>query len=166
MRAGRTTAALLLAASAVALAAPTALADSDVISFGFGAAPDTVAPGGSVTLRATGCPERTTVSAPALFHDVTLGGGGDRGQAVTVRIAGAAKPGTQYDISFTCGFEKGTTPLMIGAATTAAPAAPGRAVRTGLGGAVSGLNSVEIVAGVALIGAAGAYLVRRRAHRY
>ena len=64
MRAGRiTAAAALLAGSVVALAAPPALADSNITSFGFSVSPTTVAPGGSVTLRATDCAAQATASA-------------------------------------------------------------------------------------------------------
>jgi hypothetical protein len=171
MRARRISAAVLLAGSVVALAAPGALADSgtgsNITSFGFSVTPSTVAPGGRVTLRATDCAAQATASAPALFDDVTLGKGTGSGQSATVQVGTDAKPGAQYDVTFTCGPEKGTTPLTISdGSPTPSPTAPIGAVKTGLGGGISGPNSIEIVAGVALVGAAGVYVVRRRSARH
>ncbi|MYS24172.1 hypothetical protein GA0115240_16113 [Streptomyces sp. DvalAA-14] len=194
MRPGRTTAALLLAGSVVALAAPTALAVGDAASLpsavpaaavaaassasfsaasalpsftslSFSVSPETVAPGGRVTVRAAGCPSAVTVSAPALFHDVTLRGGEGRGRSATVRVGDSAKPGARYDVAFQCGAEKGTTPLMIGDGTSRAPSAPAGPARTGLGGGIGAPNTVAIIAGGALAGAAGLYVIGRRTRR-
>jgi len=110
MRAGRITAAALLAWPVLALSAPAALADSGTTSSGFGGAPSPLAP------------STTPAATPA-------------------ETAGAADPADP-----------------AGTANT-----PGGPVRTGLGSAVSGSNSIQIVAGVALAGAAGVYVARRRA---
>ena len=113
MRAGRITAAALLAWPVLALSAPAALADSGTTSSGFGGAPSPLAP------------STTPAATPA-------------------ETAGAADPADPADPA--------------GTADT-----PGGPVRTGLGSAVSGSNSIQIVAGVALAGAAGVYVARRRA---
>ncbi|MEU6852235.1 hypothetical protein ABZ901_20215 [Actinacidiphila alni] len=157
MRAGRKTP-LLLAAAILAVTAPAALADSNITSFGFSVSPTTVAPGGKVTLTATDCANQATASAPALFDDVTLGKGDGPGQTATVTVGSDAKPGAQYDVTFTCGSERGTTPLTISTGRTT----PIGTVKTGVGGGVSGPNAAEILAGAALVGAAGVMVVRRR----
>ncbi|MFF7198133.1 hypothetical protein ACFZAM_31055 [Streptomyces sp. NPDC008079] len=170
---GRTTAALVAGtALALALAAPAARADSDLTSFGFGVSPTTVVPGGKVTLTATDCAGRATASAPALFGDVTLGKGHGPGQVATATVDGEAKPGARYDVTFTCGSQRGTAALTVAAGTTSTgttstgtkPTAAVRtgAVRTGLGGDVSAPNAREILAGGVLVAAAGVLVVRRR----
>jgi hypothetical protein len=163
MRAGRTTAAALLAGATLALTvagaalAPAAFADSRITSFGFSVSPATVAPGGSVTLTATDCAGRATASdAPALFDGMTLGRGDGPGRAATVGTD--AKPGAEYDVTSTCGSEQGTAPLTIGDGT-GTPTGP---VKAGVGGSVTGPNAAEILAGVVLAGAAGVIVVRRR----
>jgi hypothetical protein len=170
MRAARTTAAVLLAGSVAALTAfgaPTAFADSDIASFGFSVTPGTVAPGGSVTLRATDCDSQATASEPDLFNDAILGEGEGPGQSAAVSVRADATPGTRYDVTVMCGSEKGTAPLRLTVGMPAAtPTTPVGAMRTGLGGGVSGPNSIEIIAGAALIGAAGVYVLCRRASRH
>jgi plastocyanin len=164
MRAGRTTAAALLAGATLALTAagaalaPVAFADSDITSSGFSVSPTTVAPGGSVTLTATDCADRATASAPALFDDMTPGRGDGPGRVATATVGTDAKPRAEYDVTFTCGSEQGTAPLSIGDGTTT-PTGP---VKSGVGGSVTGPNAAEILAGVVLAGATGVIVVRRR----
>lgn len=181
MRAPRISAAALLAGTALALAAPAATAatadsgagsdsgsgsGSNITSFGFSVSPTTVAPGGVVTLQVTGCDKTATASAPALFDDVTLRGSGST-RSATATVGADAKPGAQYDVTFSCGGEKGTTPLAISTGGPITPITPTGPVHTGFGGGVSGPDTAEIVFGVALAGAAGVLLFRRsRAPRH
>lgn len=182
MRAARISAAALLAGTALALAAPAAPAataatadsgadsgsgsGSNITSFGFSVSPTTVAPGGVVTLQVTGCDKTATASAPALFDDVTLRGSGST-RSATATVGADAKPGAQYDVTFSCGGEKGTTPLAISTGGPITPITPTGPVHTGFGGGVSGPDTAEIVFGVALAGAAGVLLFRRsRAPRH
>jgi plastocyanin len=177
MRAARISAAALLAGSALALAAPAATAatadsgadsgsGSNITSFGFSVSPTTVAPGGVVTLQVTGCDKTATASAPALFDDVTLRGSGST-KSATATVGADAKPGAQYDVTFSCGGEKGSTPLTISTGGPITPITPTGPVHTGFGGGVSGPDTTEVVLGVALAGAAGVLLFRRsRAPRH
>jgi plastocyanin len=177
MRAARISAAALLAGSALALAAPAATAvtadsgadsgsGSNITSFGFSVSPTTVAPGGVVTLQVTGCANTATASAPALFDDVTLRGSGST-KSATATVGADAKPGAQYDVTFSCGGEKGSTPLTISTGGPITPITPTGPVHTGFGGGVSGPDTTEVVLGVALAGAAGVLLFRRsRAPRH
>lgn len=171
MRAARISAATLLAASGLAATAPAATADSvtapgvlggPIASFGFSVTPSTVTPGGTVTLRATGCAAPATATAPALFADTALGQGSGHGQSAAVTVRSDARPGTRYDVAFTCGSEQGSTPLTVSARPAAGPSpSPHAAVHTGLGAADSGPGTTEVVLGAALVGAAGVLVFRR-----
>lgn len=171
MRAGRISAAALLAAPVLAVTAPAASADSvtapgvlggPVASFGFSVTPGTVAPGDAVTLRATGCAARATAAAPALFAATPLTEESGHGQSARVTVRSDARPGVQYDVAFTCGSEQGSTPLTVSARPAGSPSpAPRSAARTGLGAAVSGPDTAEVILGAALVGAAGVLVFRR-----
>ncbi|WP_333770157.1 hypothetical protein [Streptomyces sp. IBSBF 2435] len=168
MRAGRIfAAALALAgpavpaalAALVALAAPApASAAAPADPSGFTATPATVTPGEIVTLRATGCAGPATASAPGLFGAVALGAGGGAGQSATVTAGRYARPGAHYDITFGCDGGQGTVPLAV---EERAAAMPGT-LRTGLGGGVTGPDSLKVVAVGAMVGVTGLAVVRRR----
>jgi len=134
-----------------------------VTSFGFSVTPATVGPGGTVTLRATGCATQATASAPALLDDVRLGKGNGPGQSATVTLRADATPGTQYEVAFTCGTEQGSTPLRIsaGGATSAVPSPSRGAVQNALGNSSSGPDDTEIAVGSVLVAVAGALVLYR-----
>jgi len=130
-----------------------------VTSFGFSVTPATVAPGGTVTLRATGCATQATASAAAIEHEVALTRDDGPGQSATVTVGSDATPDTEYDVAFTCGDEQGSTPLTI-SGTPATPLASDRAVQNALSGS-AGPGSLEVAVGAALVAVAGGLVIHR-----
>ncbi|MGW6458668.1 hypothetical protein ACWF94_22600 [Streptomyces sp. NPDC055078] len=112
---------LIGTAAALALSAPAALAADDdgsavppgdgsgITSFGFTVSPEEVAPGGTVTLNATECESPAVTVSSGVFDTVTL----SEGLPATAKIFADAKPGAEYDITFDCKGEKGTTTLTV-----------------------------------------------------
>ncbi|MEU5432574.1 hypothetical protein AB0G73_04255 [Streptomyces sp. NPDC020719] len=179
--------ATLLAAAALSLATPGAMAadgahGSNITSFGFSVTPSTVAAGGQVTLNVTGCPNTATASS-GVFETVTI----PRESSTTAQVDSNAKRGATYTVTFMCGSERGTTDLTIAGGpgpqpvrptvrppvvrptprppTTSSTSVPGRGVRGGLGGSAQGVDLGEIATGLALIAVAGgglAFYLRRR----
>ncbi|WP_329284756.1 hypothetical protein [Streptomyces sp. NBC_00691] len=178
MRAIRAASAALLSAAAVVVTvAPAALAGEDdrgITSFGFSVSPETVAPGGTVTLKSDGCEVPSVTVTSGVFDTVTLNEG--RSGNATVDID--AKAGTQYEITFDCKGERGTATLTItqgggtGGNTTghneSTPPGAHKGVKAGYGTAAGstdadGLGVTEVVTGVLLIvGALGAAVVLTR----
>jgi hypothetical protein len=133
MRAIRGAATALLATAALCLAAPTATAGDDdlwgegagvgagvaegtgdgaghtITSFGFSVSPETVAPGGTVTLKSDGCEVPTVTVTSGVFDTVTL----EEGRAGTAKVDVDAKAGAEYPVTFDCKGEKGTATLTI-----------------------------------------------------
>lgn len=162
----------LLSTAAFALAAPMASANDggttpNVTSFGFTVSPTTVAAGGTVTLNATECQEPLVKVSSGVFDAVEL----NEGKSATVKVDADAKPGAQYEVTFDCKGEKGTTTLTVaghstGTGTETGTTTPSKGVKAGLGGGAGGLNGTEIAAGSALLAGAlggGVFLMRRRA---
>ncbi|MFD0021343.1 hypothetical protein [Streptomyces sp. NPDC058382] len=169
MRVIRVASAALLGVAALGLTAPAALADDgnhNITSFGFTVSPSTVAPGGTVTLNATGCEVPSVTVSSGVFDTVTLA----EGHSATARVDADAKPGAEYDVTFDCKGEKGTTPLTIssngsGRGDRTGPVKPDNGVRAGAGGSLSGMSPGEIGAGSALVAGVlgfGAHKLRRR----
>ncbi|MFH8579477.1 hypothetical protein [Streptomyces zaomyceticus] len=182
MRAIRAASVALLSAAAVIVAAPTALAGEDenhgVTSFGFSVTPTTIAPGGIVTLKSDGCEEPSVTVTSGVFDTLTL----SEGRSGTATVDFDAKAGAQYEITFDCKGERGTTTLTVaqgdtggntggntgghdeGTATGAhkgVKAGYGTAAASGADG--EGLGVAEVVTGVLLIaGALGAAVVLTR----
>ncbi|WP_407563501.1 hypothetical protein [Streptomyces sp. 184] len=100
-----------LAAGLTATVATAQGNDSNITSFGFTVTPKTVKPGGKVDLTVTECDKEATASS-GVFDKTTLGMGGGT-QSAQVKVDLDAKPGAEYDVTFTCGAESGTTPLTI-----------------------------------------------------
>ncbi|MCJ0870157.1 hypothetical protein [Streptomyces sp. AP-93] len=160
----------LLSTAAFALAAPIASANDggttpNVTSFGFTVSPTTVAAGGTVTLNATKCQEPLVKVSSGIFDAVEL----NEGKSATVKVDADAKPGAQYEVTFDCKGEKGTTTLTVAGHSTGTETGtttPAKGVKAGLGGGAAGLNGTEIAAGSALLAGAlggGVFLMRRRA---
>ncbi|MFC9793732.1 hypothetical protein ACFVJI_13910 [Streptomyces sp. NPDC127584] len=178
MRAIRAASAALLSATAlVATTAPAAFAGEDdhgVTPFGFSVSPETVAPGGTVTLTSDGCEEPTVTVTSGVFDTVTLNEGRDGSATVDID----AKSGAQYQITFDCKGERGTATLTIaqgkpdgtttGHHETVPPGAhkgvkAGYGTAAASGGESEGLGVTEVVTGVLLIvGALGAAVVLTR----
>ncbi|MFF5920638.1 hypothetical protein ACFY8C_20185 [Streptomyces flavochromogenes] len=180
MRVIRAASAALLSAAVVVTVAPAALAgdnDQDITSFGFSVSPETVAPGGTVTLKSDGCAVPSVTVTSGVFDTVTL----NEGRSGNATVDVDAKAGAQYEITFDCKGERGTTTLTItqggtGGNTTGhdegTPSGAHKGVKAGYGTATAagadtdGLGVAEVVTGVLLIvGALGAAVVltRRRA---
>ncbi|MFF4233497.1 hypothetical protein [Streptomyces sp. NPDC001820] len=175
MRAIRAASAALLGVASFTLTTPTAVAtDNQVTSPVFSVSPATVAPGGRVTLSASGC-NTTATATSGVFDTVSI----RLGSSTTAVVDSDARVGGQYSVQFNCpGQGTGSfnitiaggrsTPTIGSTATTAATTtatAPG-AVRGGLGGSIAGLNAGQLAAGTALVVAAATatiFLVRRRA---
>ncbi|MFH9726680.1 hypothetical protein ACH4M4_27505 [Streptomyces sp. NPDC017254] len=182
MRAIRAASVALLSAAAVVTVAPTALAGEDdnngITSFGFSVAPATIAPGGTVTLKSDGCEVPSVTVTSGVFDTITL----SEGRTGTATVDLDAKAGAQYEITFDCKGERGTTTLTIAQGDTGGNAggttgghddgtAPGahKGVKAGYGTAAAsgadteGLGVTEVVTGVLLIaGALGAAIVLTR----
>ncbi|MFH8619446.1 hypothetical protein ACH4E8_30850 [Streptomyces sp. NPDC017979] len=104
---------------------------ADVTSFGFTVTPQTVAPGGTVTLKATECASPTVTASSGVFDTVTLTGG----QAATARVFDEAEPGAEHVVTFDCKGERGSARIVVeGAGPTADRSADGAAVPPGDGG--------------------------------
>ncbi|MFI8826303.1 hypothetical protein [Streptomyces sp. NPDC053431] len=171
MRAIRAAAAALLAVAPLTLAAPTASAEDDgfpqegtahgVTSFGYSVTPETVAPGGTVTLKSDGCEVPTVTVTSGIFETVTL----NEGRQSTATVDFEAKIGAQYEVTFDCKGERGTAKVTIDGASTGATGAH-KGVKAGFGNSGSaGVGTTEMVTGGVLIaGALGAavVLMRRR----
>ncbi|APE25492.1 hypothetical protein [Streptomyces venezuelae] len=178
MRAIRAASTALLGAAALALAAPTAVAADGAPAPNpraprakapgdFVVSPSLVAPGGRVTLSAPGCASTATASA-GIFDTVTIA----PNSAATATVDWDARRGAVYTVSFNCtGGISDTVNLTISGTPTATPTisstvlTPPRGVRGGLGGAMGGVEPLELAAGGALVLAAvagGVYVVRRR----
>ncbi|MGW6361291.1 hypothetical protein ACWFR5_40480 [Streptomyces sp. NPDC055092] len=131
--------------------------------------PTTVSPGGTVTLKATGCETPTVRVTGPVFDAVTL----NAGRSGKAKVSPDAKPGAQYDVTFDCKGQRGTAKLKISAGgarpttptTPTTPTVP-RGVEAGDGGSLSKLDVTQLLAGTALVsgavGAGGVYAVRRR----
>ncbi|MEU8760544.1 hypothetical protein [Streptomyces sp. NPDC048659] len=187
MRAIRAAAAALLAgplATAVlVLGAPAALAEDGggpkdgtdgtghgITSFGFSVTPETVAPGGTVTLKADGCQVPTVTVESGIFDTVTL----TEGREGTATVDVDAKAGARYEIAFDCKGERGTAPLTVSGGgahegghdggTTGAH----KGVKAGFGTAAAaedsgGIGVAEAVTGgVLIVGALAAAVVLAR----
>ncbi|MFF9199033.1 hypothetical protein ACF09L_27900 [Streptomyces sp. NPDC014779] len=142
---------------------------NNITSFGFSVTPSTVAPGGTVTLKADGCQVPTVKVESGVFDTVTL----NEGHQGTATVDFDAKVGAQYEITFDCKGERGTTTLTIadgGGHKPAPTTGPHKGVKAGFGGGASGggdggVGATEAVTGGVLIaGALGAavVLMRRR----
>ncbi|MFJ3905351.1 hypothetical protein [Streptomyces sp. NPDC090025] len=81
----------------------------DITSFGFSVTPSTVAAGGTVTLKADGCEVPTVTVESGIFDTVTL----NEGHQGTATVDTDAKAGAQYEITFVCKGERGTTTLTV-----------------------------------------------------
>lgn len=115
MRAIRAISAALLGVGALTLTAcTTAVASGDVgnAAFGYNLDPETVSPGGRISLPVRGCNGDATVVS-GVFDRVTI----PKGRAsATATVDRDARPGTSYDVTFQCGHEYGHRKLAIGAA--------------------------------------------------
>ncbi|MGY0021942.1 hypothetical protein [Streptomyces sp. cg35] len=157
----------LVSLTVIGLASPAAVADDggtqpDVTSFGFTVSPRTVAAGGTVTLSSTECDVPTVHVTAPIFDNVEL----NEGHSATARVYPDAKPGAQYDVTFECNGEKGTTSLTIATGNTDPGTTVNRGVKAGLGGSSGGTDPALMAAGGALIaGALGVGYLRLRKRR-
>ncbi|MDQ0939188.1 hypothetical protein [Streptomyces sp. V1I1] len=170
MRAIRVASAALLGVASFTLTAPTAAAaDNQVTSPVFSVSPSTVAPGGRVTLSASGC-NTTATATSGVFDTVTI----RPGSSTTAVVDSDARVGAQYSVQFNCPgqgtgsfnltISGGRSAPTIGSTATATATAPGPA-RGGIGGSIGGLNAGQLAAGTALVVAAATatiFVVRRR----
>ncbi|MEU6219003.1 hypothetical protein ABZ845_15975 [Streptomyces sp. NPDC047022] len=116
MRAIRAISATLLGVGALAsLTACTTAAASNNVSgaaFSYKLTPETVSPGGRLSLPVRGCNGDATVVS-GVFSQVTI----PKGQSTaTATVDKNARPGTSYDVTFQCGHEYGHKKLAIVAA--------------------------------------------------
>lgn len=161
MRAIRVASAALLGVSALLLTAPAAQARGDTEGFRVAVLPSTVAPGGRVTLHATGCEQSVSVSS-GVFDTVIIPRGRTSARVVMDRDA---EPGARYEVSFHCGTFWQDVDLTIGGGRDVAPPHWHNGVAAGEGGSLADLNLKEIGMGAALIAASlgtAHHLSRRR----
>ncbi|MEV2212016.1 hypothetical protein AB0H86_11245 [Streptomyces sp. NPDC050997] len=163
MRAIRVASAALLGC-ALALTAPAAQASAERQGFRVSVLPEIVAPGGQVTLRATGCDQDVLVTS-GVFDDVTIRKGRSRAVAY---VDWDAKPGALYEVTFHCGTFWQNADLTIAGGRpggpTPVPVRPSRGAHAGEGGSLAGFDLQEIGLGAALVaGSVGAaYRLSRR----
>ena len=160
MRAIRVASAALLGAGALALAAPTAQARGDTEGFRVDVLPSTIAPGGQVTLQATGCEQSVSVSS-GIFDTVIIPRGRTSARAV---VDWDAKPGAVYEVSFHCGTFWQDVDLTIAGGRHVTPPHWEKGVQAGEGGSLADLNLKQIGLGAAFIAASlgTAYHLSRR----
>ncbi|MFD3497032.1 hypothetical protein [Streptomyces sp. NPDC058678] len=165
MRAIRVASAALLGVSALTLTACVAQASAETSGFRVSVQPTTVAAGGQVTLRATGCGQAVFVSS-GVFDDLTIGRGRTSATAMVDRDA---TPGAVHEVTFHCGTFWQNESLTIAddraAPSTPVPVHPNRGVHAGEGGTFAGFDLEEIGLGLALVaGSVGAayHFSRRR----
>lgn len=157
----------LVSLTALSLATPAALADDggtqpNVTSFGFTVTPSTIAAGGTVTLGSTECDVPTVKVDSPVFDPVEL----NEGHSATAQVYPDAKPGAQYDVTFDCNGEKGTTHLTIATGSTDPGTTVPRGVKAGVGGSSGGSEPALVAAGGALVaGALGVGYLRLRRRR-
>ncbi|MEU4266453.1 hypothetical protein [Streptomyces sp. NPDC026092] len=156
----------------------------NITSFGFSVSPSTVAPGGKVTLKADGCEVTTVTVTAGVFDTVTL----NEGREGSATVDADAKVGAEYQVTFDCKGEKGTTKLIIAGQSTGGHETGGKetggqdgtstgtstdtgahkGVKAGFGGGSDAMGATEVVLGTALIAGAlgvGGVLVARRHRR-
>ena len=118
MRAISVASAALLGVSALACSAPAAVArdtggHSGTTPFGFSVMPSAVSADGRVTLQVErergGCRGPATVSS-GIFDTVSIPTGSS---SVTATVDEDARPGSEYQVTFTCDDESGSTDLTI-----------------------------------------------------
>ncbi|MEV5610730.1 hypothetical protein [Streptomyces sp. NPDC052225] len=165
MKAIRAACAAALSLTALTLAAPPALAESDS-GGSVRVSPTTIAAGGQVTVYGSGCSKDITVSS-GIFDTVTIGSGSGRGSQTAI-VDWDAKQGAMYSVTFSCsGSWTRTADLTIAGGRPVDPTPPPvhHGVRAGVGGSLGGFDLQEIGLGAALItGALGTayYFSRRR----
>jgi hypothetical protein len=156
--------AALLGVSALTLTAPAAHASSVSSGFRVSVLPTTIAAGGQVTLRATGCEQGVFVTS-GVFDDVAIPKGRS---TATATVYWDAKPGAVYQVTFHCGTFWQNAELTIAGGrrdhTAHEPVTPQRGVHAGGGGSFAGFDLQEIGLGAALVaGSLGAaYRISRR----
>ncbi|MFJ8234045.1 hypothetical protein ACIQ9E_29430 [Streptomyces sp. NPDC094448] len=91
--------------------------DGGAASFAVTVAPETVAPGGTVTLRATECSGPSVTASSGVFAPVTLA----EGLPGTATVFPEAEPGAAYDVTFDCRGERATTRLLVAETSAAGP---------------------------------------------
>ncbi|CAL9344876.1 hypothetical protein SUDANB171_00343 [Streptomyces sp. enrichment culture] len=122
------------ALTGIALTAAAPAQDSD--SFAFSLSPQTVQPGGTVTLTATGCTGAEAFAESGVFDRISLGTPGQT-QSARTTVNPAARPGSTFDVTFTCGAQSGRTTLTVNS-TVAAAATPTPAATAGTATAAAG----------------------------
>ncbi|MEU6494810.1 hypothetical protein ABZ890_31135 [Streptomyces sp. NPDC046984] len=148
MPAIRALSAAVLGLGALALTGCTSAAASDDVgnpAFDYNLQPETVAPGGRLSLPVQGCKEEATVTS-GVFQTVTIPKGAISATAVVDRNA---RPGTSYDVAFRCGHEYGHRKLTVGAAhsETAGPKQSGSGGAPDSGGGEGGYGGGGIGGG-------------------
>ncbi|MFD3525549.1 hypothetical protein [Streptomyces sp. NPDC058653] len=109
MRTTATASAAVAGAAALILGAGSAAFADDVAEYDFSVSPETVAPGGEVTIGGSGCKAPTVTVSSGVFETVTLKDGEEK----SARVFDDVKPEAEYEITFDCDGVIRSVPLMI-----------------------------------------------------
>lgn len=122
--------------------------------------PRTVAPGGQVKLSSSGCQVPSVTVDAAVFDTVEL----NEGKSASAHVFPDAKPGAEYEVTFTCDGKSKTAPLMIsGGQGQGRGGGPHKGVKAGAGSAFTEISPTQLALGGALVaGALGFAVVQVR----
>lgn len=122
--------------------------------------PRTVAPGGQVKLSSSGCQVPTVTVDAAVFDTTEL----NEGHSATAHVFPDAKPGAEYEVTFTCSGKSKTAPLMISGGQGHSGGLH-KGVKAGAGSAFTEISPAQLALGAALVAGALGFAVlqvRRR----
>ncbi|NBE55386.1 hypothetical protein [Streptomyces boluensis] len=152
----RGSAGVMAACALTASAVPVASAADN--SWHVSVSPRTVAPGGQVTLSSSGCQVPSVTADAAVFDTTEL----DEGHSAIAHVFADAKPGAEYEVTFTCKGKTKSAPLMISGGQSHS-SAPHRGVKAGAGNSFTDISPTQLALGGALVaGALGFAVVQVR----
>ncbi|MEV4997090.1 hypothetical protein [Streptomyces niveus] len=111
-------------AAALVFSAAAPVFAGDEAEYDYSVSPESIEPGGEVTIRTTGCRAPTVTVSSGVFETVTL----SEGEEKSARIFDDVKPEAEYEITFDCDGVVRSLPLMI---KPGGPGKPGKPEKPG-----------------------------------